>query len=299
MLIGFIPEHTYLNEIEGVRRQLLGLLLLSVLAIILLTLFVSHDITGPIIALTYGVKKIASRQLEYRIPDTRKDELGQMQKTFNTIARSLQEKELMGQMVSSAARRLAGDADSLREAEAGLHLNVSVLYLAVPKFALFLQSMNHQELITEVRSQIDTICRIIIANGGEADKIMGEKVLAWFYSPDGMEESAMMAARTMHTLRDAERAGELKFPITAGVHNGEIIAGLLGFGSQRDFTIIGDPVNTAARICSRASELPSERFLGSEAFISILPAGTARYYDFGKVELKGKAETISLKQIIF
>jgi len=299
MLVGFIPERSYLDQIESVRRQFLSMLLLSILAIILLTLFVSNDIIGPIIALTHGVKKIAARQLEYRIQDSRKDELGQMQNTFNTIARSLQEKELMGQMVSSAAKKIARDAKSLREAESGLHLNVSVLYLAVPQFALFMQTMNHQELIAEVRSHIDTICRIIIANGGEADKIMGEKVLAWFYSPDGREASAMMAARAMHALRDAERAGELKFPITAGVHNGEIIAGLLGFGSQRDFTIIGDPVNTAARICSRAAELPSERFLGSEAFVGSLAAGSARFYDFGKVELKGKAETISLKQIIF
>lgn len=108
-----------------------------------------------------------------------------------------------------------------------------------------------------------------------------------------------MAAKAMKEIRDAERTGKLKFPVTAGVHNGEIIAGLLGFGSQRDFTIIGDPVNTAARICSRAAELPADRFIGSEAFVNSLPAGTARYYDFGQVQLKGKAETVNLKQIVF
>jgi class 3 adenylate cyclase len=299
MVIGFIPVQYYLDEIENSRRHFLLLLALSVLAIVLLTMFVSYDITGPILALTYGAKKIASRQLEYRITDSRKDELGQMQNTFNTIARGLQEKELMGQMVSSSARRIAGDAKSLREAETGLHLEVSVLYLAVPQFSLFMQTLSHQELIAEVREHIDCLCHIIIKNGGEADKIMGEKVLAWFYSPDGERKSATMAAQAMKEIRDAERTGKLKFPVTAGVHNGEIIAGLLGFGSQRDFTIIGDPVNTAARICSRAAELPSERFLGSEAFVSSLSAGTGRYYDFGQVELKGKTESVNLKQIVF
>lgn len=299
IIIGFIPVHYFLDEIETTRKHFLALLGLAVLAIILLTLFVSYDITGPILALTRGAKKIASRQLEYRIIDDRKDELGQMQSTFNTIARGLQEKELMGQMVSSAARRIASDAGSLREAEAGLHLSVSVLYLAVPQFALFMQSMSHQELIAEVREHIDCLCHIIISNGGEADKIMGEKVLAWFYSPEGEKTSTAMAAKAMKEIRDAERTGKLKFPVTAGVHNGEIIAGLLGFGSQRDFTIIGDPVNTAARICSRAAELPADRFIGSEAFVNSLPAGTARYYDFGQVQLKGKAETVNLKQIVF
>ncbi|MBU1107671.1 MAG: HAMP domain-containing protein [Candidatus Riflebacteria bacterium] len=298
-IIGFIPEQDYLNEIESTQRQFLGLLLLSIVAIILLTLFVSADITGPIIALTHAVKKIAAQQLDYRIRSKRNDELGQMQNTFNTIARGLQEKELMGQMVSTAAKHIASNAESLREAEAGTHLNVSVLYLAVPHFSIFMQTMNHQELIAEVREHIDFLCRIIINNGGEADKIMGEKILAWFYSPDGPEASAMMAAQAIRACRSSERAGELKFPITAGVHNGDIIAGLLGFGSQRDFTIIGDPVNTAARICSRAAELPGERFLASEAFSNLLPSGFARYYDFGNVELKGKSETINLKQIVF
>jgi class 3 adenylate cyclase len=299
IIIGFMPVHHFLGEIETTRKHFLGLLGLAVLAIVLLTLFVSYDITGPILALTYGAKKIASRQLEYRIIDDRKDELGQMQNTFNTIARGLQEKELMGQMVSSAARRIAGDAASLREAETGLHLDVSVMYVAVPQFPLFMQTLSHQELIAEVRGHIDCLCSIIIRHGGEADKIMGEKVLAWFYSPKGKEANAAMVAGAMREIRDAERTGALKFPVTVGVHNGEIIAGLLGFGSQRDFTIIGDPVNTAARICSRAAELPSDRFLGSEAFVNSLPAGTARYYDFGQVQLKGKAETVNLKQIVF
>jgi len=299
IITGFIPVQYYLDEIENSRRHFLALLGLAVLAIVLLTLFVSYDITGPILALTYGAKKIASRQLEYRIIDDRKDELGQMQNTFNTIARSLQEKELMGQMVSSAARRIAGDAASLREAETGLHLDVSVMYVAVPQFPLFMQTLSHQELIAEVREHIDCLCSIIIRNGGEADKIIGEKVLAWFYSPQGKEASAAMAAGAMREIRDAERTGVLKFPVTVGVHNGEIIAGLLGFGSQRDFTIIGDPVNTAARICSRSAELPADRFLGSEAFVNNLPAGTARYYDFGQVQLKGKAESVNLKQIVF
>lgn len=299
MIVSFIPEEYYLDEIEGVRHSFFVLLLLSILAIILLTRFVASDLIGPIATLTDAVKKIASRQLEYRIANVRKDELGQMQKTFNTVARSLQEKALMGQMVSSAARRIAKDATSLREAESGLHLEASVIYLAVPHFQVFLQTMTYQELIADVREHIDKLCQIIIANGGEADKIMGEKILAWFYSPQGIAVSSNLAARALRQIKSAELAGELKFPINAGLHNGDVIAGLLGFGSQRDFTIIGDPVNTAARICSRAAELPTDRFLGSEAFVNCLDLPDVRYRDYGRVQLKGKDTTVNLKQIVF
>lgn len=300
MMIGFISETEILEKIDSIRRMFLLLLILAILAIVLLSMIVTADVTGPVRALTKGVRMIGEQNYDYRIKTDRKDELGQILISFNQMARGLQEKELMSQMVSAAARKVASDADSLIKAEKGQHLLVTVLYLAVPEFSCLIKSMQSEQLIEEVRAHISAMCRIILDNGGEVDKIIGEKILAYFFSSEGLVKSNEQALAAMVCIRNAERSGNLALPITAGVHCGEVIAGLLGIGSKRDFTIIGDPVNTAARICARASELPFERFLVSNSVVAgMAPKREIRFREFGEVQLKGKSETVELSRVLF
>lgn len=299
IMSGLIPEGEILDKIEESRRLFFSLLALSFVAIVLLSLIVAGDITGPIKELTAGVKMVAAENYDYRIKSGRSDELGQILLSFNRMARGLQEKELMGQMVSGAARKVAFDEESLVRAEKGQRLQVTVLYLAVPEFSCFLGSMKPEQMIKDVSRQISVLCRIILDNNGEVDKIIGEKILAYFYCPEGLQKSNEQALMAMRAIRSAERESGLAFPVTIGIHCGEVIAGLLGVGSRRDFTIIGDPVNTAARICARASELPRDRFLVSSSIAESVPANIAIFRAFGEVQLKGKAESVSLCQVLF
>ncbi len=119
-------------------------------------------------------------------------------------------------------------------------------------------------------------------------------MLAVFYSPDAIETSVKNALNTIEEIQKSERLGNLKFPVTIGLHCGEVIAGLLGVGKQRDFTIIGDPVNTAARIASKASELQRNRALVSQKIKEIAKETPTKFSPYGQVELKGKSEQVNL-----
>ena len=293
LMIAVSPEDEIMTAIENGRRKFLVLLLLSIVAVVLLTLLVAADVSLPVRQLHAGVKMMASQQYDFRIASTRSDELGQMLHSFNGMARGLQERELMGQMVSRAARMVAGDEESLKKAESGMHLDVTVLYLSVPGFADLQKKLAPEELLAGVSAQVDVLCGIIINNDGEADKIIGEKILAYFYSPEGLKRSNAMAMHTLQIISDAAREGLLPFQVAAGVHCGSVIAGLLGISSKRDFTIIGDTVNTAARINAQAAEMPEQRYL-----VSTLAAeefeDKNRLSPFGSVALKGKSETVDL-----
>ncbi len=293
LLIAVIPEDEIMTTIENGRRRFLAMLMFSILAVVLLTLLVASDVALPVRQLHAGVKMMASQQYDFRIASNRSDELGQMLQAFNGMARGLQERELMGQMVSRAARRIASDEKSLRKAESGMHLDVTVLYLSVPGFAELQKKLASEDLLAGVSAQVDVLCGIIINNDGEADKIIGEKILAYFYSPEGLKKSNAMAMRALQIISEAERDGLLPFPVAAGIHCGSVIAGLLGISSKRDFTIIGDTVNTAARINAQASELAEQRYL-----VSTLAADgfedKNRLSPFGSVALKGKTETVDL-----
>jgi adenylate cyclase len=270
-----------------------------VATIVIIALILASDIISPVRALTVGAHNVSLQRYDYRIRIDRDDELGKMLQSFNSMAKGLQEKELMGRMVSQTAMMVAADEKSRQAAEKGMKLEVAIMYIAVPGFSTFLETFSTVELIRELKLQVDVVCRTIIANGGDIDKLMGEKILAVFYNKEEKQTSIDSAVRTVACLREAERKGQLNFPITIGIHYGEVIAGLLGVGDHRDFTVIGDSVNTAARICAKASELPRERFLVSSFVADKLNKRQIELRKFGQVSLKGKAEHVELFQLFF
>jgi class 3 adenylate cyclase len=299
LLVGLIPEDQVLAEVETTRKSFLLLLFAAVATIVIIALILASDIISPVRALTVGAHNVSLQRYDYRIRIDRDDELGKMLQSFNSMAKGLQEKELMGRMVSQTAMMVAADEKSRQAAEKGMKLEVAIMYIAVPGFSTFLETFSTVELIRELKLQVDVVCRTIIANGGDIDKLMGEKILAVFYNKEEKQTSIDSAVRTVACLREAERKGQLNFPITIGIHYGEVIAGLLGVGDHRDFTVIGDSVNTAARICAKASELPRERFLVSSFVADKLNKRQIELRKFGQVSLKGKAEHVELFQLFF
>ncbi|MGM0600679.1 MAG: adenylate/guanylate cyclase domain-containing protein [Candidatus Rifleibacteriota bacterium] len=299
VLVGLIPEDRIINQVEANRRFLLLVLIISVLAIIFIAILLGNDFISPVRHLTNGAHNIRLQNYRVRLPVSRNDELGELLKSFNEMARGLQEKEIMGKMVSNSARKVTDNEDSLQKAEKGMKLNIAALYIAVPHFATFIETMDSKELIEDLKFQIEHICKIIIDNNGDVDKLMGEKVLAVFYNGDNIARSLEDALNASQALRNSERSGNLKFPLTIGIHTGEVLAGLLGAGSNRDFTVIGDTVNTAARICMKGSNLPRERILISASAVEHLKEKNYELRSFGEVELKGKAASLKLYQIFF
>lgn len=282
------------QAIENRRKSFLALLLLSVLAIIILAIATSWDLTGAIHDLTDATKMVQEQMLDFRLTESRHDEVGDIYSSFNSMIRGLKEKEFMGTMVSRFARQATANEENAKIAEKGVRLEVAVMYIAAHDFSSFVSTFSSNELIDELSQQTIELCRIISANDGDIDKIMGEKLLAVFYSPDAIETSVKNALKTIEEIQKSERFGNLKFPVTIGLHCGEVIAGLLGVGKQRDFTIIGDPVNTAARIASKAGELQRNRSLVSQKIKEIAKETDTKFSPYGQVELKGKSEQVNL-----
>jgi adenylate cyclase len=76
--------------------------------------------------------------------------------------------------------------------------------------------------------------------------------------------------------------------IGIGIHSGMVIAGVVGTGSRLDYTIIGDSVNVAARLCSLAK--PEEIICDS---ITLSAAGISGFSAARDQKVKGRSATIS------
>jgi len=127
-------------------------------------------------------------------------------------------------------------------------LETTLFYSDVRGFTDYSETTPAEAVVAFLNRIMTEQVSAIEAHGGEVDKLIGDAVLVRFDGEDGSHR-AVAAARKI--LADVEQGG---YPrrVGIGIYRGEVILGTIGPEQRRDFTVIGDPVNIAARLCSEA-----------------------------------------------
>ncbi|MBW2029288.1 MAG: GAF domain-containing protein [Deltaproteobacteria bacterium] len=141
---------------------------------------------------------------------------------------------------------------------------------------------------------------IIFKYDGTLDKYIGDAIMAVFGAPIEREddaEKAVMAALDMRRalvemMDDMEEAR--RFDMRLGINSGRVVAGNLGSPKRMDYTVIGDVVNTAARIESIAQ--PNQILIGEPTYK--LVQGKFNIREAGKRTVKGKREAIRVYEVL-
>jgi class 3 adenylate cyclase len=249
------------------------------------------DLLAPITKLMEGAKSAAREDYSFRANFIRKDELGILCESFDKMMKGLEEKQLMNRMVSKTALKVSANVADVESKK----INVVLLYVSVPGFDKIMKTTPILELFTALRKQVADISEIVINNGGDIDKIMGEKMLIAFHINDkNTEDIAVQACKVAHMIESSEK---LSFKVSVGVNYGQVISGFLGVGEKRDFTIIGDPVNVAARIAVFGEKLDKDKCLISESIYYYINSYIKADL-YGEVELKGKSQAMKVYQLV-
>ncbi|MFZ5951244.1 MAG: adenylate/guanylate cyclase domain-containing protein [Candidatus Rifleibacteriota bacterium] len=236
------------------------------------------------------MKEVENQNFGIRLSIDRDDELGELCHSFDEMAKGLAEKELMGKMLSKSAVRSISNEDSERK-NVPTHQSYAFVFVGIPGFTSWLGSGSVADLFSDLQKQTAEICRIIFEEGGDIDKFIGDKQLGIF-SADNPRSAVKSAFKAINRILMAETGGKLPFPVAIGANFGEVISGYLGVGEKRDFTVIGDAVNIAARIEKEAEKIRFKRGLFSESFIEKLD-NQSEFRLYADVQLKGK--NVSLK----
>ncbi len=127
-------------------------------------------------------------------------------------------------------------------------VEVSLVYSDVRRFTDFSET-EPPEAVVDFLNRIMTLqIECVARHGGDVDKLIGDALLVRFEG-EGKEGRAILAARDMQAT--VEAAG-LPRGVGIGVYTGLAISGPVGPEARRDYTVIGDSVNIAARLCSAA-----------------------------------------------
>ncbi|HOT26898.1 MAG TPA: adenylate/guanylate cyclase domain-containing protein [Candidatus Ozemobacteraceae bacterium] len=318
LVTGFFPEQiggyllagwvdaALLDEGRRTILQFLGLMLAwSVIWMIGCALFLSRRLVDQVGALTAFVGDIARGNYDARTPVTSDDELGRLAATFNQMAEKLGHRERMRRLVSDQVWDEVRKDDSESLELGGERRDVAILFSHLHGFDALLERISPEAVIDLLNGYFSRLDPVIRANEGSIDKLIGDAVMAVFFAREGAPhpaERAVAAARDMMAAQETmngERAGAGLAPLRTdiGIHYGPAISGKVGSREGRiDYTVIGDSVNTAARLCTTAAARPGPSIIISEAVVDRLESEIS-LEPLEPITLKGKTEPLRLFSI--
>lgn len=198
--------------------------------------------------------------------------VGQVHGLVRDVVAESARKERLGRYLSPAVRDQVIDA--ARDDTAGALREVTVLFLDIRGFTGLSETMPPERVVSMLNDLHGRFVRVLFRHGGTLDKFLGDGLMAWFGAPQELPRHAAAAVACAVELCgvldgvNAERAerGEAPLEIGIGLHTGRAVIGDIGTETRREYTAVGDTVNTAARVESTTKEL-GVRVLASEATV--------------------------------
>ena len=205
--------------------------------------------------------------------------------------RIIKEKEAMSLYISDAARLNAlkiANSDSKITMESKKEFT-TIMFTDIVGFTPVCEMLSPEIVVSVLNKYFDNVVQIINKNCGTIDKFIGDAVMAFF---GGKENGALMAVNSALELLEYVKStgSSVCNKIRIGINSGDVISGDIGSRfSRRDYTLIGDNVNTAQRL---ESSCPPNRVLISESTYFLIK-NYVEVEPVMAVKLKGKERTIN------
>lgn len=255
--VTLFPVGSLIDAIQELRWKVAGLGLIAVVSASFVALWLSARFNRPIAALVAGTERVRRGEFDRQVPVRSKDELGHLAGAFNRMTRDLALKEryheVLGKVSDPAvARRLMEG-----ELELGGELvEAAVLFCDIRGFTALTDGMPPGEVIDLLNEHMTALTGVVHAHGGVVDKFVGDLVMALFGVPRSHGDDALRAARCALAMLGERRALDARSGRTVevgiGVAHGPLVAGCMGSTDRLNYTVLGDRVNLASRLCSAA-----------------------------------------------
>ncbi|MEV0109901.1 adenylate/guanylate cyclase domain-containing protein [Nocardia sp. NPDC050799] len=260
---------------------------ISLVVGVLATWALTRAVASPLRTLRIAVDRITRGDLDVRVSVGSASEIGRLEHSVNEMSANLRERlrmrDVFGRHVGEevAERALAGGIDLTGDVR-----EVSALFVDVTGSVAISTGLPPQEFVAKLNRLMATVVAATEENDGLVNKFEGDAALCIFGAPIALADNATPALRAARRIRDEVlAAGELDIGI--GVARGRVFAGDVGTDTRREYTVIGDAVNAAARLTSRAKEVP-RRILVSQSVVDAAEASErAEWVKYGAVALRG------------
>jgi adenylate cyclase len=281
--------------VEALSTPILLLAVAALLIGLAGTLLTALSIADPLRQLRWALGEVQRGNYNAHVQIYDASELGLLQAGFNDMVRDLSERQrlrdLFGRYVGEdVARRALESSPEL----GGQERDVAVLFVDLVGSTQLAATVPPAEVVGLLNEFFRIVVETVNRHGGFVNKFLGDAALAIFGAPLEHPDASGAALAAARELNDEliETLGANEFGI--GVSAGRALAGHIGAQARFEYTVIGDPVNEAARLTELA-KLEEGHVLASAIAVSGALDAEALCWDVGEiVELRGRTAATQL-----
>ncbi|HEU5191782.1 MAG TPA: adenylate/guanylate cyclase domain-containing protein [Methylomirabilota bacterium] len=265
----------------------------------------SNLLSRPIFRLVRGTRAIAEGDFNVALPVTSRDELGTLTESFNQMARSLREKEMIKHAFTRYVAREVVE-EILKDPEhlvlTGERREATVLFCDIRGFTPLSERMSPEDVVLLLNEFYALMIETVFKHDGTLDKFLGDAVMAVFGAPIAHPDHAVRAVRTAIAMQEGITAlnearakeGKERIQVGIGVSVGEVVAGTVGSGERMEYTVIGDSVNLASRLESNAK--PGRILISERTYDKV--RNLVEVVPLGPIKVKGKEEQVEVFELV-
>jgi adenylate cyclase len=276
----------------------IGVFIVAVAALVfgfILMWILSWLTATPVRVVRTALKRVEQGDLRGNLVVFDGTELGELQRGFNAMVDGLRERERVRDLFGRhVGREVAAAAERERPKLGGEERHVAVVFIDIVGSTQLVTSQPPTEVVALLNRFFAIVVEEVDRFCGLVNKFEGDASLAIFGAPnrlDRPEDEALAAARCI-----AERlADEMsECPAGIGVAAGEVVAGNVGAKERFEYTVIGEPVNEAARLCELAKSYPGLLLATADAVQGASEKERAHWSLGETVTLRGHDQPIRL-----
>lgn len=179
-----------------------------------------------------------------------------------------------------------------------------VMFSDLRSFTELSSKMKPTDVVTMLNTYFERMVEIISQNEGLVDKFGGDSIMATWGIPKGSEDDAYNALKTVVNMQieirklntENEALGLPKLKSGIGLHFGDVVAGVIGSHHKKEYTLIGDTVNTCSRIESETKNFDKKIIISSDFYEKVKTHCYA--VSLGEVTPKGINQPIEIFEVV-
>jgi adenylate cyclase len=248
-----------------------------------------RSVADPVRAVRGALARVEEGDTDIVVPVDDGGEVGLLQAGFNRMVSGLRERDLVQDLFGRHVGEEVARSALARGVELGGELReAAVLFVDVIGSTPFAVSHRPREVVGTLNRFFGLVDEVVTLHGGWVNKFEGDAALCVFGCPTDHPDAsgaALAAARELGRRLGLELDG---LEVAIGLSAGVVLAGNIGAARRYEYTVIGDPVNEAARLTELAKMSPS-RLLASEAIMRRARSAEAARWRLGEpVKLRGR-----------
>jgi adenylate cyclase len=249
-------------------------------------------ISRPILKMGQVANEVAQGNFQARVEGVRsRDEIGDLARRMNDMVVGLNERFQLAKFVSSGTLAAIRLSDHQGVRLGGERRLVTMVFCDIRGYTAFAERHDPEVVVEVLNLYFQHLADLVAGHGGDIDKYVGDQIVAVFQGED-MVANAVRCALAMQRkmIELGSQHPDWDLAIGIGINTGEVILGAMGSRERMDYTVLGDHVNLAARLCAQAG--PGQTLLSDSSYREIAGSSEFAIAALVPIVVKGKREPV-------